>query len=175
MGKFTGRDMSGLVSCPHCDRLYSHHSLQLHISKCKENPGAIRRFSMVLKKNTSAKNVRPRTRSMSRPAGDSFRLCYVCGQRFDERNIASHEQKCIKDWSQTCDRLTTRFESRTPMPLLIPSVDGTSDARRLNEHATAQATKAQTLRCRRCNTKVPLSAAEQHRCTRFEPPVEFFF
>ncbi|XGW23426.1 hypothetical protein V3C99_005567 [Haemonchus contortus] len=167
--------MPGLVSCPHCDRLYSNHSLQLHISKCKDNPNAVRRFSVVLKKSTNTKNSRPRTRSLSRPVGDEFRLCYVCGQRMDEKNIGSHEEKCLKAWSEACDRLATRFESRPPIPLMIPSVDGTRDSRRLNEHASVQATKAQTLRCRRCSAKVSLSTADQHRCTRFDPPVEYFF
>lgn len=171
--------MSALVTCPHCDRLYTHHSLPLHESKCQENPKAGARLAAVVaelsSKRTTKPLLRPRTRSISRPAGVEQRLCCVCGEPFTEQEIASHERKCMNEWSNTCERLASRFESRTPTPLLIPSVDGTSDARRLNEHATVQAARAQTLRCRRCSSKVPLRLAEQHRCTRFEPPVEFFF
>ncbi|WKX91912.1 hypothetical protein Q1695_010167 [Nippostrongylus brasiliensis] len=165
--------MSGFVTCPHCARLYSQHSLHLHESKCLENPLATRRASMV--SLVKAMSLRPRTRSTSRPAGVQHRLCYVCGEQFTEQDIAAHENKCIDKWTKTCERLAPRFESRTPLLLQIPSVDGTIDARRLNEHAITQSSKAQTLRCRRCNCRVVLNAAEQHRCDRFDPPVEFFF
>ncbi|VDK47228.1 unnamed protein product, partial [Cylicostephanus goldi] len=79
------------------------------------------------------------------------------------------------DYKQECDRLDKRFVSRPPEPLTIPTVDGTYDARRLNEHAKQQAEKAQLLRCRKCYAKVSLREADEHNCGRFDPPVEFYF
>uniref|UniRef100_A0A0K0CWS2 C2H2-type domain-containing protein n=1 Tax=Angiostrongylus cantonensis TaxID=6313 RepID=A0A0K0CWS2_ANGCA len=104
-----------------------------------------------------------------------FRMCFVCGKHFDEQHIAHHEQKCFEDWYKTCDRLGSRFKFRTPIPLLVPSVDGTCDVHRLNEHAAAQVAMAQILRCRNCGAEVSLSVAERHRCTRHQPAIELFF
>ncbi|EYB99801.1 hypothetical protein Y032_0120g950 [Ancylostoma ceylanicum] len=168
------KQMPGPVTCKFCDRLYSRHSLPLHEPKCQENPSA-RRQSIPEAGNRTPKSIRPRTRSMSRPAGVEFRVCFVCGQRFDPTDITQHERHCLAEWKRDYDRLKRRFESRAPEQLLIPSVDGTQDSRRLNEHAEAQAAKAQMLRCRRCSTKVPLRKADAHNCSRLDPPVEFFF
>ncbi|VDM51926.1 unnamed protein product, partial [Angiostrongylus costaricensis] len=44
----------------------------------------------------------------------------------------------FSDWYKTCDRLRSRFKFRAPVPLLVPSVDGTCDVRRLNRHAAVQ-------------------------------------
>ncbi|KHJ98646.1 hypothetical protein OESDEN_01367 [Oesophagostomum dentatum] len=104
-----------------------------------------------------------------------YRVCFVCGQGFDKDDIAKHETNCLNGWMRECDRLERRFEARTPEPLEIPSIDGTKDLRRLNDHAKDQAARAQLLRCRKCNEKVPFRKADDHRCTRFDPPIEFFF
>ncbi|VDO79761.1 unnamed protein product [Heligmosomoides polygyrus] len=99
--------MSALVTCPHCDRLYTHHSLPLHESKCQENPKAGARLAAVVaelsSKRTTKPLLRPRTRSISRPAGVEQRLCCVCGEPFTEQEIASHERKCMNGEDGTCE------------------------------------------------------------------------
>ncbi|CAJ0593027.1 unnamed protein product [Cylicocyclus nassatus] len=162
-----------LVTCKFCDRLYSCHSLPLHEPKCQENPNARIHTEEVGTKKL--KSTRPRTQSLSRSDGVEYRICFVCGKSFDEDEVAKHERRCLKDYKQECERLDKRFVSRPPEPLTIPTVDGTYDAHRLNEHAKQQAEKAQLLRCRKCYAKVALREADDHNCGRFDPPVEFYF
>ncbi|KAE9420711.1 hypothetical protein Angca_008039 [Angiostrongylus cantonensis] len=167
---------SRMVNCQYCNRLYTQYSLPLHQPKCQENPWVARLSptGRSARPDWMTTSRRPTTRSMSRPTVE-FRMCFVCGKHFDEQHIAHHEQKCFEDWYKTCDRLGSRFKFRTPIPLLVPSVDGTCDVHRLNEHAAAQVAMAQILRCRNCGAEVSLSVAERHRCTRHQPAIELFF
>ncbi|CAI4221199.1 unnamed protein product [Auanema sp. JU1783] len=169
--------MSSLTSCPFCERLYTHHSLNIHRPKCRSNPSVNsmpRSSSVKVSKKKSVKD-RPRTRSICRHEKVEFRVCLVCADKVELHAISAHEQLCLEKWNKICKKISKRFEVRKPVPLLVPSLDGSLDIQRLNEHAIQQSRKSQFARCRRCQLNVSIVAAIDHKCTRFEPAVEFFF
>ncbi|CAD6196327.1 unnamed protein product [Caenorhabditis auriculariae] len=173
--------MPNFVECPHCFRLYSRHSLAIHAGKCLENterdvPPSM--ASTTKKKKTKKPALeRPRTRSLSRKryAEDLLHVCTVCGNEFEASSITEHKERCIEAWKEKAKELSGRFSVTPPQELLVPSVDGTTDVARENEHARRQSQFAQIARCLNCNARVSFAEASAHQCVRFEPLVEFYF
>ncbi|KAH7693412.1 Protein C01H6.3 [Aphelenchoides avenae] len=188
-----------LIPCPHCDRLYTRFSIRIHLAQCPENPNreaksadrisAKKRpkpnvVSPVARRSHSEGSRRPRThtisggekvtRSMSNPTSGS-RVCFVCGTKSDEPSLKSHEKNCEKEWRKLRAKIPSYIRTNSPKRVQIPSVDGTKDCQRLNTYATESAERAQRARCNRCAMNIPFNEAPEHRCTRFQPTVEFFF
>lgn len=65
-----------LEVCPHCDRLYSTHSLSLHVPRCFDNPKNKTPPKEKKKSSRDERRDRPRplTRSLSRNSNGNFCL-----------------------------------------------------------------------------------------------------
>uniref|UniRef100_A0A1I7WVL1 C2H2-type domain-containing protein n=1 Tax=Heterorhabditis bacteriophora TaxID=37862 RepID=A0A1I7WVL1_HETBA len=167
--------MADYAFCHRCNRPFSHHTLLIHEPKCKHRNSS-RRFLLNKKIVISKKEKleRPRTSSISKSNKALIRLCFVCGKEIEE-DIKFHEENCFEEWSTSVQHLSKKFDLRVPKRLYIPSVDGTQDISRLNEHAALQSALAQIVHCKRCHAQMPVHEAGQHKCMKFDPPVEFFF
>ncbi|KAF1768399.1 hypothetical protein GCK72_000211 [Caenorhabditis remanei] len=187
--------MPTFLECPHCQRLYSRHSLVIHEKNCVEamhkileqeklkmmqqNQKRGRSKSGRRKKIRPAAEVvveRPRTKSLSRynHENNGFRICFVCGEQYDDQVIEEHKEKCYVDWSDLAKPLTIRFHIHQPKTLNTPSIDGTIDVARENMRAVQSAHNCQIVRCRFCNARISIQHAMGHQCVRFEPTIEFY-
>ncbi|EGT51919.1 hypothetical protein CAEBREN_30838 [Caenorhabditis brenneri] len=188
--------MPTFLECPHCQRLYSKHSLVIHVKNCVESMHKILEQEQEKLKNMEnnqkrgrsksgrRKKIRPaemtverpRTRSLSRynHENDGLRICFVCGDQYDEQVIEEHKEKCLADFSHITKHLTVRFHIHQPKTINPPSIDGTVDVARENMRAVQSAHNCQIVRCRFCNARIALQHAHGHQCVRFEPTIEFY-
>ncbi|CAI2311282.1 unnamed protein product [Caenorhabditis sp. 36 PRJEB53466] len=119
---------------------------------------------------------RPRTRSLSRYSHENngLRICFVCGEQYDDSIIEEHKEKCYGDWTRLAKTLAVRFHIHQPKTLNTPSVDGTIDVARENMRAVQSSHNCQLVRCRCCNARIALQHAPSHQCVRFEPTIQFY-
>ncbi|ULU11502.1 hypothetical protein L5515_001222 [Caenorhabditis briggsae] len=187
--------MPTFLECPHCQRLYSRHSLAIHEKNCVDSMQKIleQEKLKLMQQNqkrgrsksgrrkkirpTEMTAERPRTRSLSRynhENVDGLRTCFVCGEQYDDQVIEEHKEKCYVDWSQLAKPLTIRFHIHQPKTINPPSIDGTIDVSRENMRAVQSSHNCQIVRCRYCNARIALQHAHGHQCVRFEPTIEFY-
>ncbi|CAJ0577492.1 unnamed protein product, partial [Mesorhabditis spiculigera] len=155
--------MGRLVECEFCERLYSAHSLSIHQPQCADNPNSSQRIADVKKQMADhakrKKMRRSRSQETRKPKGNStfradapaqtmqhnigpLRLCYVCGNPFEQTKLAAHEETCLMGWTKRTRQLPEWMTTRRPRPLNVPSIDGSVDIVRQNVHAIEQSGRA---------------------------------
>ena len=103
------------------------------------------------------------------------RPCFVCGKFYKLERLDSHRRRCESDWEKARSGMPNFIRTNHPISVQIPSIDGSSDSRRIDQLAIISAERAQSAVCIRCSITMGFGEAITHRCPRKEPTIEFFF
>ncbi|KAK3097511.1 hypothetical protein FSP39_010343 [Pinctada imbricata] len=83
------------------------------------------------------------------PAGPSFVLCYICGQKFGSKSISIHEPQCLEKWKIENAKLPKGQRRKEPVKPTVVSSSGRYDVDAMNE-AAWQSAQSQLIPCDGC-------------------------